>query len=174
MLLALGLDELKTYVPPKTTKKDTVPAKSRKRKSPPPLDPKNEDESDTKVLKTRATQDITNTGIRRSARNAGKVVDYKKEVVKAAPEVISPAARNAKNSEGKSTLERRHSPYVNLRARCHITVNDVIPAGSSMAIFPMLRLASGGRPGALSSNPYRSRIKRIRYREACSADSIHA
>ena len=114
LLLALGLDNLKEYVPQATTKKEAAPtAKSRKRKSPPVKDEEDEDESGGKVSKTRAAQDITNTsGARRSARNAGKVVDYKKEVVTALPEVISTAAKSAKNSEGKGMSERRHSPYV--------------------------------------------------------------
>ena len=125
MLLALGLDELKTYVPPKTTKKDVVPAaKSRKRKSPPLQDTKDEDKSDPKVSKTRADQDITNTsGVRRSSRNAGKVVYYKSEVVQTLPEVISTAAKIVRNSEGRSTSERRHSPYVDRLARCHAIAN---------------------------------------------------
>ncbi|KAF9643648.1 hypothetical protein BDM02DRAFT_3104129 [Thelephora ganbajun] len=111
-LLALGLDELKTYIPPKTAKKDVAPtAKSRKRKSPSLQDSKEEDESGAKVLRTHATQDITNaSGVRRSARNAGKTVDYKSEVIKTLPEVISTAAKNAQNSEGKKTSERRHTP----------------------------------------------------------------
>ena len=128
LLLALELDELKNYVPSKTKKVALPEAKSRKRKSPPPRDAKNEDESDGKVLKTRAAQDITNTsGIRRSARNAGKVVDYKSEVVKAAPEIISPAARIAANSESKKDTGRRHSPYVNSQVSCYISVNGVVP-----------------------------------------------
>ena len=121
MILALGLDELKTYVPPKTTKKEAIPAvKSRKRKSPLPRDMGDEDESDAKVSNTRAAQDITNTsGVRSSARHAGKVVDYKSEIVITLPEVISTATKIAKNSEGKNTLERRHNPYVDPLAHCH-------------------------------------------------------
>ena len=119
-LLALELDQLKTFVPQTTTKKGSAPAeKSRKRKLT-PQDTKDEDESDVKLSKTRAAQDITNTsGVRRSARNAGRVVDYKSEVVKNSPEVISTAAKIAANSENKNTSERRHSPYVDSFARCH-------------------------------------------------------
>ncbi|KAF9779718.1 PUA-like domain-containing protein [Thelephora terrestris] len=74
LLTFLGPDELKAYVPPKTTKKDAV--------------------------NTRAAQDITNTsGVRRSARNAGKTIDYKSEVVQALPELVSAAAKIAMNSE---------------------------------------------------------------------------
>ena len=92
MILALGLDELKTYVPPKTTKEAIPAVTSRKRKSPPLQDMEDEDESDAKVSKTRAAQDITNTfGVRRSARHAGKVVNYKSEIVTTPPEVISTA-----------------------------------------------------------------------------------
>lgn len=124
LLLSLGLDELKNYVPPKTVKEVTPAAKSRKRKSPPLQDTKDEDESDTKFPKTRATQDITNTsGTRRSARNAGKVVDYKSEVVKTAPEVISTAAKIAMNGESKITSGRRHSPYVVPFTSCHPITN---------------------------------------------------
>ena len=120
MLLALGLDELKTYVPPKTTKEVIPAVKSRKRKSPPLQDMKDEDESDAKVSKTGAAQDITNTsGVRRSARHAGKVVDYKSEIVTTLPEVISTAAKIAKNGEGKSTQERRYDPYVDPLIHCH-------------------------------------------------------
>ena len=112
LLLSLGLDALKNYVPPKTVK-EAPAAKSRKRKSPLPQDTKDEDESKTKVTKTRATQDITNTSsVRRSARNTGRVVDYKSEVVKTFPEVISTAAKIAMNSENKKTSGRRHNPYV--------------------------------------------------------------
>lgn len=101
---------MKNYVPSKTTKsKDRVPEKSRKRKSP----PKNEDDVDTKVVKTRAAQDITNTsGVRRSARNAGKTVDYKSEVVKTFPEATSEAARIAMMSERKAASRDRQNPYV--------------------------------------------------------------
>lgn len=111
LLLSIGLDKLKEYVPPKTHTKDVAPAaKSRKRKSPPPQDMK-EKEFGTKVIKTRVTQDITNTpGTRRSARNAGRIVDYKSEVVKTFPEVISTAAKIAMNSEKRATSDRRHSP----------------------------------------------------------------
>lgn len=124
ILLALGLDELKTYVPPKAVKEVVPTAKSRKRKSPPLQDAKDEDESNAKVSKTRAAQDITNTsGMRRSARNAGKVIDYNREVVKTVPEVISTAAKNAQGSEGRSTAERRHSPYVDPFIRRHAIAN---------------------------------------------------
>jgi len=77
LLLTLGLDELKNFTPPKTTRQDVAPAaKSHKRKSP-PQDAKDEDGSGSKASRTRATQDIMDTsGLRRSARNAGKVVDY--------------------------------------------------------------------------------------------------
>lgn len=127
LLLALGLDELKNYVPPKATKKDMGPvAKSRKRKSPPPQDAKDEDGSEAKVVKTGVAQDIKNTsGVRRSARNAGRMVDYKSEVVTSLPELISTAAKNANNSEGKSSLERRHTPYVE-SSRCHRIVNHMV------------------------------------------------
>jgi E3 ubiquitin-protein ligase UHRF1 len=114
LILAMELDKLKQYVPLQTAKKEVPPAaKSRKRKSPPPED---EDELETKVIKTLATQDITNTsGVRRSARNAGKTVDYISEVVKPSPEAISAAARIAMNSERKANSDRRQSPYVNFR-----------------------------------------------------------
>jgi len=115
MLLDLGLDELKKYVPPKTTKKDVAPVtQSRKRKSP-PQDAEDGNESNAKVLKTRAAEGITDaSGARRSARNAGKVVDYKSEVVKTFPEAISLAAKVALDSDRKNALERLHSPYVDL------------------------------------------------------------
>ena len=120
MLLALGLDELKTYEPAKTTKEAIPAVKSRKRKSPPPQDKEDEDESDAKVSKTRAAQDVTNTsGVRRSARHAGNVVDYKSESVTTLPEVISTAAKIVKNGEGKSARERRHDPCVDPLIRCH-------------------------------------------------------
>ena len=111
LLLALELGELKTFIPPKVTKKDAPPVpKSRKRKSPPPED---EVKFDAKAVKTRPAQDITNTsGVRRSARNAGKNVDYKSEVVKASPMAISEAARIAIKSERKANSERQN-PYVN-------------------------------------------------------------
>lgn len=127
MLLALGLDELKVYVAPKTTKKDLAPAaKSRKRKSP-PQDAEGDNESNTKVLKTHAAEGITDaSGARRSARNAGKVVDYKSEIVKTFPEAISHAAKVALNSDRKNALERRHSPYVDLSADRHTTVNAAV------------------------------------------------
>jgi E3 ubiquitin-protein ligase UHRF1 len=127
ILLSLELDELKKYVPPKDAKKDMGPvAKSRKRKSPPPRDTNGEGESEAKVVKTGAAQDITNTsGVRRSARNTGKMVDYKSEVVKNPPQLISAAAKDANNSEGKSTLERRHNPYVKTLSRRHRIANRV-------------------------------------------------
>ena len=128
LLLTLGLDELKNFVPPKTTKQDAAPtAKSRKRKSP-PQDAKDEDGLDSKASKTRATQDITDTsGMRRSARNAGKVVDYKSEIVKTLPEVISTAAKSAKNTDGKGISERRHNPYVDLFTRHRTIANCILP-----------------------------------------------
>ena len=173
-LLALELDELKTFIPEKTTKKESAPAaKSRKRKLS-PQDTEDGDESDAKLSKKRAAQDITNTsGVRRSARNAGRVVDYKSEVVKTSPEVISAAAKIAANSEGKNTLERRHTPYVDSFAvvQSLTTARDV---GNSMAIFPASRLANGGLPGTSRSKYYGSRIGHIYRREACSADSVHA
>jgi E3 ubiquitin-protein ligase UHRF1 len=115
MLLAMGLDNLKTYVPSKSDTKDAAPvAKSRKRKSSPPQDARDGgEEFGTKAVKTRATQDITNTsGVRRSARNTGKTIDYKSEVVKTFPEAISTAARIAMKSEKKASSGRRHNPYV--------------------------------------------------------------
>ena len=116
LLFSMDLDELKSYVPKKTETKDVAPAvKSRKRKSPPPRDAKEEEEEfEAKLVKTRATQDITNTsGVRRSARNAGKTVDYKSEVVKTFPEAISTAAKVAMNSEKKASSGRRYDPCVN-------------------------------------------------------------
>lgn len=123
LLQALGLDELKKYVPPLTAKKEPVPtAKSRKRKSPPVKDEEDEDESGAKASKTRVAQDITNTsGVRRSARNSGKVVDYKREVVATLPEVISVAAKSAQSSEGRKNSDRRHSPYVDVFVHCRVT-----------------------------------------------------
>ena len=116
LLRALELDDLKTYV---AVPKKEPTAKSRKRKSPPVKDEEDGDEDGDKVSKTRAVQDITNTsGARRSARNAGKVVDYKREVVTTLPEVISAAAKSAKNSEGKGMSERRHNPYVDPLVHC--------------------------------------------------------
>jgi hypothetical protein len=172
-LLALGLDELKAYVPPKATKKAPA-AKSRKRKSP-PLQDADEDESKAKALKTRAAQEITNTsGVRRSARNAGKEVDYKSEIVRTLPEVISTAAKNAKNSESKSALERRHNPYVDPPASCHTIVNAYCRVGNVMATSPTSRLVIGGQQGTLRLNPHRPRIRHVLYREACSADAVHA
>ena len=107
LLKALGLDELKKYIPPKITKKDApATAKSRKRKSPSTED---EVKPDAKAVKTRPAQDITNTsGVRRSARNAGKTVDYKSEVVKTFPEAISEAAKIAIKSERKANSERQN------------------------------------------------------------------
>ena len=153
MLLALGLDELKKYVPPKATKKDVAAvAKSRKRKSP-PQDAEDESESNGKVLKTRTAQSITDaSGVRRSARNTGRVVDYKSEVVKTFPEAISLAAKVALASDRKNTLERRHNPYVDLSAT--VVIRPLTPpfnAGSNMATFPTLRSANGGRQGTLRS-----------------------
>ena len=123
LLLALGLDELKKYVPPQTTKNEAAPtAKSRKRKAPPVRDEEDEDESGAKFSKTRAVQDITNTsGVRRSARNSGKVVDYKKEVVATLPAVVSAAAKSVQSSEGRKNSERRHSPYVDVFVHCRAT-----------------------------------------------------
>ena len=128
MLLALGLDELKTYVPSNTAKKEAAPAaKSRKRKSPPLQDTKDEDESDAKISKTRAAQDITDTsGVRRSARNAGRVIDYKSEVVTTLPEVVSAAAKVVRNSESRGISERRHNPYVDPLACCHLIANHSV------------------------------------------------
>ena len=89
-------------------------ARSCKRKSLPPQD---EDEPDTKLSKTRAAQDITNTpGAWRSTRNAGMVVDYEGEVVKTLTEVIFTSAEIMGNSEGRSTSEC-HNSYADRLAR---------------------------------------------------------
>ena len=135
LLLSMGLDELMGYVPPKPVKETaTSAAKSRKRKSPPPQDVKEEDESDTKVPKTRAAQDITNTsGVRRSARNSGKTVDYNSETVKSLPEVISTAAKIATDSEKKKTSGRRHNPYV---IPCEPVVMWSVTRVSQEAVWP--------------------------------------
>ena len=114
LLFSMDLDELKSYAPKKTETKDVAPAvKSRKRKSPPPSSVEEEEEEEefgAKLVKTRATQDITNaSGVRGGARNAGKTVDHKSEVVKTLPEVISTAARVAMNSEKKARSGRRYA-----------------------------------------------------------------
>ena len=175
LLQELGLDELKMYVPPKTAKKDIAPtAKSRKRKSPPPQDEKGENGSNAKALKTRAAEDITNaSGMRRSARNAGKVVDYKSETVKTLPEVISHAAKIAENAGGKRSLERLHTPYVDLSVATQ-PLTLLCNVGNSTVTFLRLRLVVGGRRGVLHPDPRRSRVDHILHREACSADAIHA
>ena len=151
LLLAQGLDGLKNFV----EKKDVAPpAKSRKRKSPPPPDMKEENGSGAKAVKTRATQDITNTsGVRRSARNSGKTVDYKSEVVRTLPEVISTAAKIAMNSEKRAASERRHNPCVfffqlvpgQSLMQCRNVENIMAPSLE-------LRLANGGRPGTFLPN----------------------
>jgi len=175
LLLSLELDELKKYVPPKTVKEGASAAGSRKRKSPPPQDTKDENESNTKVSKTCATQDITNTsGVRRSARNAGRAVDYKSEVAKTSPLVISTAAKIAMNSESKKTSERRHTPYVIYSPLAMQLLTATYNVGNGMEIFPISKLANGGRQGTSHSKYYRLLIKHVCYREACSADSIHA
>ena len=114
LLVTLGLDSMKEFVPSKM-KEVAPPAKPRKRKSPPHRDIEEGDELEAKIVKTRATQDITNTsGMRRSARNAGKTVDYKSEVVVNLPEVVSTAAKIAMNSGKKAASDRRENPYVNI------------------------------------------------------------
>lgn len=111
LLLTLEIDELKSFVPEKTEKDAPSTTKSRKRKSPPPQDVNEEHELENKFAKTRATKDITNTsGVRRSARNTGKTVDYNSEVVKTFPEAISTAAKIAMKSEKKAASGHRHDP----------------------------------------------------------------
>jgi hypothetical protein len=148
VLLALGFNELKNYVPPK--KEAVLAAKSRKRKSPPLRDTKDGDRSDAKVSRTRAARDITNTsGVRRSARNAGKVIDYKNEPLK--PSLRLPLLPRRSRSIVKARAPRNvattrmwaYFPAVmkSLTAACNV--------GNSVAIFLTSRLAIGGRPGAL-------------------------
>jgi len=118
MLLAPGLDKLKTHAPPKTTK-EAVPAAIRVSADHRPLKPRKK-----KMGQMPRFENARRSGhhehvwhVEECLRNAGGVVNYKSEVVETLPEVISTAAKIAGNSEGKSTSERRHDPYVDPLAR---------------------------------------------------------
>ena len=66
--------------------------------------------------KAAAMQDSETGGLRRSGRNAGKKVDYAGDGDKlqgrGGPRVVTEAARRAEANEAKSTLQRKHDPYV--------------------------------------------------------------
>jgi len=124
-LLALELDKLKTYHIPSRTMRGAAPAaKTRKRKLLPPQDTEDEDGPDAKVSKKHAAQDITSTsGVRRSTGSAGKVTACESAADGTLPGVVSTSVKIVTNGEGKSTLERRHSPYVNPLVRFHAIAN---------------------------------------------------
>jgi len=126
-LRALGLDGLETRPRPRTRREAVPAAKTRKRKLPPPQDTEDEDEPDAKVLKKYAAQSIASTsGVRRSARSAGKATARESTAYGTLPEVASTSAKIVTNGKGKSTSERRHSPYVNPLVRCHAITNHSV------------------------------------------------
>jgi E3 ubiquitin-protein ligase UHRF1 len=81
--------------------------------------------SPTKAQRVKVADSATESSIRRSSRNAGKVVDYKKEIIKSTPLPLaySSGVKTSENTGpmGREDGPRRYDPYV-----CQFSVNSYL------------------------------------------------
>ena len=115
---SLGLDK-PLFEKEKPTKK---PVKSKKRKEPQQsedgtTDEENDEKPAAKIQRFEAVSSATDSNVRRSSRNAGKVVDYKKEIQRGSlvPIAYSSGVKTAGNEGpmGREGGSRRiHNPLV--------------------------------------------------------------
>lgn len=146
------------FEPPekKRKKPKTVP---KKRKTSPLA---TDDEQPTKVARVDDKTEVSpsETGVRRSARNRGKAVDYKSEKTGESPVPIAfRAGIRTSGNEGPlgsgEGARRKHDPYVTLLAPCFLAHGH------------LNRKVYGSIPGIEVGTWWETR-------QACSIDAIHA
>jgi E3 ubiquitin-protein ligase UHRF1 len=94
LLASLELDIPQNLFPQKEVRRPKKPAAPKKRRAEPDENDEAPKESPAKVARTDASDDAS--GVRRSARNAGKTVDYKSEKTGGLPLPLSVRNRNKK------------------------------------------------------------------------------
>ncbi|PPQ88665.1 hypothetical protein CVT25_010241 [Psilocybe cyanescens] len=105
LLIQLGLDKPLLEPTEIFVKK---PAATKKRKLPDP--PLNEEaESDAKAQRVSLPDTAPESGVRRSSRNAGKIIDYKKEIIKGSPIPVAYSS-GVKVSENEGPMGREDGP----------------------------------------------------------------
>jgi len=110
-LAALGIDKPLLEPREKPNKKKPV---VKKRKLQEPND--GEVAAPTKAQRLEVSDSAPESSVRRSSRNAGKVVDYRKEIIKANPLPLaySSGVKTSENTGpmGREDGPRRYDPYV--------------------------------------------------------------
>ncbi|CAA7266465.1 unnamed protein product [Cyclocybe aegerita] len=157
LLMALGLDKPLFEPKEKPVKRGKT---SKKRKEPEPSPEDNESEVVTKSQRVEAEAEPNSTpesGRRRSSRNVGKAVEYKKEILEGSPVPIAYSS-GVKTSEnlgrlGRSSGTRKHDPktYGSIPGIEVGTWWETRQGCSADAIHaPWVGGISGGRQGAYS------------------------
>lgn len=149
LLIQLGLDRPLLEPLEKAIKKPT-PQKKRKISEALPDDEK---PPVAKLQRTDSSDSTPETGPRRSSRNAGKVVDYKSEMIKGSPVPVAYSS-GVKMSENEGPLgredgPRRHNPYVSPSKLNfgHDSLVFFFFSEKLTALFLESKLVLGGRPG---------------------------
>jgi E3 ubiquitin-protein ligase UHRF1 len=118
-LVSLGIDSPLLEPKEKPRKKNPV---VKKRKLPEPTMNDGESLPPTKAQRVKVSDSAPESGIRRSSRNAGKVVDYKNEIIKDSPLPVaySSGVKTSENTGpmGREDGPRKYDPYV-----CLVFVN---------------------------------------------------
>lgn len=137
---SLGLDK-PAFEPNESSSRKAAPTK--KRKTP---DDAGATQPAPKVQRIASVS--SESGVRRSSRNSGKVVDYKAELQIGSPVPLSHKNKSEGNTgplgrEGGSI--RKYDPSVNLAHE--IQLSDHHSVGKHLDLYLMLRLEHGGSPG---------------------------
>ena len=151
-MISLGLD--KPILEPKETRIKKTPAKPATKKR--ILLQTSEDDGGNKPpAKAQRVESDSTSGVRRSSRNVGKIVDYQNEVVKSSPVPISfsSGVKTSENSGplGRQTGPREHDPLafqflINIFTIDTSIMTSEIFTARHLALFLELRLALGGKP----------------------------
>lgn len=143
MLKSLGLHE------PGLFEQKEKRVKTKKRKT--------EDDETHRIAKVQRPAVEPEGGVRRSARNAGKVIDYDAEIQRSLPEPLSGRTGN-EGPVGRDGGKRTHNPYEPFQLASVL---------GELTFFPHNSKTFGHIPGVAVGTWWGSR-------EGCSADAIHA
>jgi E3 ubiquitin-protein ligase UHRF1 len=129
LLASLGFD--KPTLEPKEKKRTKKPLPPKKRKISESELSSNESEPQTesstsKAPRVQLSETAPEGAVRRSSRNAGKVVDYKKEIIKDSPVPVAylSGVKSTENTGpmGRESGKRKYDPYVSHFIHSYIQV----------------------------------------------------
>ena len=115
-MISLGLD--KPILEPKETRIKKTPARAPTKKRNLPQTSEDDDGGNKPPAKAQRVESDSTSGVRRSSRNVGKIVNYQNEVIKSSPVPISfsSGVKTSENSGplGRQTGRREHDPLASL------------------------------------------------------------